>query len=39
MRCLTNFYDFMFKGTATAAIGIHPTKALLSQLVNFKNAI
>ena len=27
MRCLTNFDDFRFKGTATAAIGIHPTKA------------
>ena len=33
---LTNFYDFSFKWTATAAIGIHPTKAWLSQLVNFK---
>ena len=33
------FYDFRFKWTATAAIGIHPTKAWLSQLVNFKNAI
>ena len=33
------FYDFTFKRTATAAIGIHPTKAWLSQLVNFKNAI
>ena len=39
MRWLTNFYDFRFKWTATAAIGIHPTKARLSQLVNFKNAI
>ena len=39
MRLLTNFYDFSFKRTATAAIGIHPTKAWLSQLVNFKNAI
>ena len=39
MRCLTNFYDFRFKWTATAAIGIHPTKAWLSQLVNFQNAI
>ena len=36
---LTNFYDFWFKWTATAAIGIHPTKVWLSQLVNFKNAI
>ena len=39
MRWLTNFYDFRFKWTATAAIGIHPTKAWLSQLVNFENAI
>ena len=39
MRWLTNFYDFRFKWTATAGIGKHPTKALLSQLVNFKNAI
>ena len=39
MRWLTNFYDFRFKSTATAAIGIHPTKAWLSQLVNFKHAI
>ena len=39
MRWLTNFYDFSFKWTATAAIEIHPTKAWLSQLVNFKNAI
>ena len=36
---LANFYDFRFKWTATAAIGIHSTKAWLSQLVNFKNAI
>ena len=36
---LTNFYDFRFKGTATAGFGIHPTKSWLSQLVNFKNAI
>ena len=33
MRGLTNFYDFRFKWTTTAA------KAWLSQLVNFKNAI
>ena len=33
------FYGFNFKWTATAAIGIHPTKAWWSQLVNFKNAI
>ena len=39
MRWLTNLYDFRFKETATAAIGIHHTKAWLSQLVNFKNAI
>ena len=39
MRRLTNFYDFSFKWAATAAIGIHPTKAWLSQLVDFKNAI
>ena len=39
MRWLTNFYDFRFKWTVTAAIGIHLTKAWLSQLVNFKNAI
>ena len=39
MRWLTNFYDFRFKWTATVAIGIHPTKTWLSQLVNFKNAI
>ena len=39
ITCQTNFYDFRFKWTATAAIGIHPTKAWLSQLVNFKNAI
>ena len=39
MRWLTNFYDFRFKWTATAGIGIHPTKAWLSLLVNFKNAI
>ena len=38
MRWLTNFYDFRFKSTATTGIGIHPTKAWLSQLVNFKNA-
>ena len=39
MRWLTNFYDFRFKWTATAGIGIHPTKAWLAQLMNFKNAI
>ena len=39
MRWLTNFYDFRFKWTARAAIEIHPTKAWLSQLVNFKNAV
>ena len=36
---MTNFYDFSYKWTATAAIGIHPTKAWFSRLVNFKNAI
>ena len=39
MRWLTNFHDFRFKITATAAIGIQPTKSWLTQLVNFKNAI
>ena len=39
MRWLTNCYDFRSKSTATAAIGIHPTKAWLSQLANSKNAI
>ena len=39
MRWLTNFYDFRFKSTATARIGIHTAKAWLSQLVKFKNAI
>ena len=39
MRGLTNFYDFSFKWTATAPIGIHPSKAWLSQMVNFKNAV
>ena len=39
MRWLTNFYDFSFKWTTTAGIRIHPTKAWLPQLVNFKNAI
>ena len=33
------FYDFRFKWTVTAAIGIPPTKSRLSQLVNFKNTI
>ena len=33
------FYDFSFKWTATAAIGIHPTKPWLSQQGNCKNAI
>ena len=33
MRWLTNLYDFCFKWTAIAAIGIHPTKTWLSQLV------
>ena len=39
MRWLASSYDFRFKWTATAGIRIHPTKAWLSQLVNFKNAI
>ena len=39
MRWLAKFYDSRFQWTATAGIGIHPTKAWLSQLVNFKNAI
>ena len=39
MRWLTNFYYFRFKWTTTVGIGIHPTKAWLSQLVYFKNAI
>ena len=33
------FYDFSYKWTDTPGIGIHLTKAWLSQLVNFKNAI
>ena len=32
MIWLTNFYDFRFKRTATAAIGIHPTKAWISKM-------
>ena len=39
MRWQGNFNDFSFKWTATAAIGIHPTKAWLSQMANLKNAI
>ena len=39
MRWHTNSDDFTLKWTATAGIGIHPTKARLSQLLNFKNAI
>ena len=39
MRWLTNFYYFKFKWTDTAGIWIHPNKAWLSQLMNFKNAI
>ena len=39
MRWLTNLYDFRFKGTATAEIGIRPIKAWLLQLANFKNTI
>ena len=33
------FLWFQVQMTSTAAIGIHPTKAWFSQLVNFKNAI
>ena len=36
---LTNFYDFKYKWTATAVVGIHPTKTWFSHLVNFINAI
>ena len=36
MKILSNFYDFRLKWTATAAIGINPTKTWLSQLVDFK---
>ena len=36
MRWLTNFYGFTFKWTPTAVIGIHPTKAWLSQLVELQ---
>ena len=39
MRWLTNCDDCRFKWTAIAWIRIHPTKAWLSKLVNFKNAI
>ena len=39
MRWLTNFYHFTFKWTATIRIGIHHTKAWLSQLVTFKYVI
>ena len=39
MSWLSNFYDFRFKSTAPAGIEIHPAKAWLSQLVNFKNPI
>ena len=39
MRWLTNFYDFRFKWAAATVIGIQPTKAWLSQRVNFKNPI
>ena len=39
MRWLINFYNFRFKLKATVGIGIHSTKAWLSQLGNFKNAI
>ena len=39
IRWQTNFYDFRYKATGKVGIGIHPTKAWLSQLVKFKNAI
>ena len=39
MKWLTHFYDFRFEWTATAGIGIHHTKAWLSLVVNYKNAI
>ena len=39
MGWLINLYDIRFKWTVTAAIGIHPTKARLSLLVNFKNTL
>ena len=39
VRWLANVYNFRFKWTATAAIGINPNKAWLSQLVHFKYAI
>ena len=39
MRWLTDFYDFRYKWIATAATGIHHTKAWLSQLAIFKNEI
>ena len=39
MRCLTNFYGFRFKLKPTIGIGIHPTKAWLSQRMNFKFTI
>ena len=39
MRWINNFYDFRCKWTPTAGFGIHHTKAWLSQLVIFKDAI
>ena len=39
IRWLTKLYNFSFKWTTTAGIGIYPTKAWFSQLVNLKNAI
>ena len=39
MRWLTNFYNLRIKWTATAGIGIHPTKTWFSLLANLKNAI
>ncbi len=39
LRRHPNFHDFRFKSTAPAAIAIHPSKAWLSQLVNFKKVM
>ena len=39
IRWLIKFYNIRFKWTATAGIGIYPSKAWLSQLLNFKNPI
>ena len=39
MKWQTKFYDFRFKWKAKTGIGIHPTIAWFSQLVNFKYVI